>query len=459
MKKMICLLLAVCMLLSLAACGAPAPKQETTASPPEQAAAEWTRQGYYFDELGNMLSVTRMDDVDDPGWYVGFMNGEDFIEDAYGGMLPQEGNTLHGALPSSGSKPDITVTVSEEGENGLLLVIEGGESYHFTVMEMEAPLATLWVNTEGYGSFSCVEEGDDSEVDTNTTSLQYGLAEPTSYLLTAYPGEDWYFVKWTLNGEDYSTQEQITIEVGEDTDIVAVFDFAGSDGQNPVMNFIGSYQCDRANALVECIGDDGAQITIKWGGSAWELAQWDIVGRLDLDTLTVDYTGCTKSILVYDDSGELKSREVEYEDGTGSIVFHDDGSFTWHEDQADREDMLFEWLPVAEERCGFEGMWAEEIAGRCQILFSYRGEGSQNVEITWSGSAFERRCWEMTADVYKNDIMIYENAHSWVETYTDEENYTVSDESFDGTGSFYLEDGKLHWINDQTGEDTVFIPA
>ena len=341
MKKLICLLLALCMLFALAACGE---KKEE----PEQAAAEWTRQGYYMDEDGNMLSVTRMDDVDEPGWYVGFMNGDDLMEDSYGGMLPQAGNALRGALPHGGSRAPIKVTVCEEGEDGLKRVVEGGETYHLSPLEMESAVATLWVNTEGYGFFTCSEQGQESD-DTLWTSAQHGLAEPTSFVLAAQPGEDWYFVKWTLNGEDYSTDEQITLEVAEDANLVAVFDFAGGDGQNPVMNFIGDYQCDRANAHVECIGDDGAQITIEWGGSAWELARWEIVGALDLDTLTVDYSGCTKSILVYGDDGELKSEDVEYEDGTGTIVFHDDGTFTWHDDKSEYgEDMLFEWVPAGE---------------------------------------------------------------------------------------------------------------
>ena len=105
MKKKICLLLAVCMLLSLTACGSKA----------EPAAKEWTRQGYFMDDENNILSVTRMDDVDEPGWYVGLMLGEDLIEDSWGGMLPQEGNSLHGTLASSGSRGDLTVTVSEDG--------------------------------------------------------------------------------------------------------------------------------------------------------------------------------------------------------------------------------------------------------------------------------------------------------------------------------------------------------
>ena len=40
----------------------------------------------------------------------------------------------------------------------------------------------------------------------------------------------------------------------------------------------------------------------------------------------------------------FQGEEPEYEDGTGTITFHDDGTFTWHEDQsAYGVDMEFEW--------------------------------------------------------------------------------------------------------------------
>jgi D-alanyl-D-alanine carboxypeptidase len=219
MKKLICLLMAAVMLFASAVCAFAdsAPEQE-------QAAAEWNRQGYYADEAGNMLSVTWMDDVYEPGWYVGFMNGEDLIEDSYGGTLLQEGNSLYGILTSSGSKPEITVTVSEEDEDCLLFVVQDGETYHFSPFDMGTPVATLWVNTEGYGFFTCDEEGQEPD-DNLWTSLQYGLAEPATYVLTAKPGEDWVFVKWTLNGEDYSADERITINVSEDSDVMAVFEY------------------------------------------------------------------------------------------------------------------------------------------------------------------------------------------------------------------------------------------
>ena len=111
-------------------------------------------------------------------------------------------------------------------------------------------------------------------------------------------------------------------------------------------------------------------------------------------------------------------------------------------------------------RTGFEGRWAEEIADRCTVEFSYRGEGSMNVNIRWSGSAWQCYYWQMTANVYRDDILVYDDGHSWVETYNDDgPSFTVTEEAFGGTGSFYMQDGKLHWYNDQTGEDTVLIPA
>ena len=117
-------------------------------------------------------------------------------------------------------------------------------------------------------------------------------------------------------------------------------------------------------------------------------------------------------------------------------------------------------LPVnGQTQQGFEGRWAEQIAGRCQITFTYRAEGSMNVDISWSGSAWQRARWNMTANIYRNDIMTYEDGHSWVESYTDDTHYTISDEAFGGTGSFYIENGLLHWVNNQTGENTVFVRA
>ena len=107
----------------------------------------------------------------------------------------------------------------------------------------------------------------------------------------------------------------------------------------------------------------------------------------------------------------------------------------------------------------FPGRWADEIAGRCQVTITSRADGRMDVDISWSGSAWQRARWQMTASVYRNDILTYDDAHYWVETYTDDFNYTVSDEIFGGTGDFFMLEGKLHWHDEQTGQDTVLIPA
>ncbi|MBQ6540819.1 MAG: M15 family metallopeptidase [Oscillospiraceae bacterium] len=221
MKRIICLLLALVMVLALAACRTGKPAEEKPAEP-----AEWTRSGYYQDEDGNMLSVTWMDDVDEPGWYVGFTNGDDMMEDSYGGLLSQDGSTLHGSLPSGGSRDDITVTLSEEGEDGLMLEIEGGETYHFSPMDLPEATIIVRVNTEGSGNIEYTEGEEEPEIDTEYPyqSAQINLAEPAVHTFKAWPNEGWHFVRWTKNGEDFSTEAVITVNLDESADYIAVFE-------------------------------------------------------------------------------------------------------------------------------------------------------------------------------------------------------------------------------------------
>ena len=115
--------------------------------------------------------------------------------------------------------------------------------------------------------------------------------------------------------------------------------------------------------------------------------------------------------------------------------------------------------PAPVQRQGFEGRWAEEIAGRCQATFTNRSDGSMDVEIFWAGSAWERACWRLTANDSGRNMMSYDDGHYWVETYSDDNTFRISDESFYGRGSFTLYEGKLYWYNQDTGEETVLIPA
>lgn len=341
MKKLTCLLLAICMVFTLAACGGAAAQPEV---------AEWTREGYYTNEDENMLSVTWMDLDNTSGWYAGFLNGEDWVEDSYGGMVQQDGNSLRGVLSSSGAKGDLSVSISEEGEDGLVLTVEGGGTYHFTPMDMPDATIFVHINVDGWGNIAYAEGEATPEIDPDYPfqSAQINLAEPATHTFLAWPKTGNLFVKWTKDGEDFSTQPQITVLLDESADFVAVF-ADDPDWQNPIMNFVGEYQCDRARAKVECFGKEDAWISIEWADSAWEMTNWVISEALDTDTLTVEYPGCVKTNFVYDDNGEVKSDDSEYEEIPGSIVFNDDGSFTWHRDLPEGgQDLVFERLPAAE---------------------------------------------------------------------------------------------------------------
>ena len=381
MKKLFCMLMAAVLLLGLCACG----QQESA-----EEAKEWSRAGYFTNDNGDMLSVVWMEEIDEPGWYVGVMLGEIMA----GGTLPQEGSSLHGSLESmdEGTKP-LTVTLSEEGKDGLLLEVEGGESFHFVPSQLPEAKIIVTVNTEGWGNIAYAIGAEAPEIDPERPyqTAQINLAEPETYTFVAWPHAGNVFQEWMKNGEEFSEEPQITVELTESADFVAVFE-EDADWQNPVMNFVGEYQSGRAHALVECWDKDEAMITIDWGSSAWETARWLIGGKLDLETLSIAYEGCSKSILTFDEKGEVKSQETVYEDGTGTITFHDDGTFTWHEDQSEYgEDLVFEWLPVEPEGdedelpINMSNPWREITEEEARNFFTFGyvvPEGAENV--VWS---------------------------------------------------------------------------
>ncbi len=210
--------------------------------------------------------------------------------------------------------------------------------------------ADIRINIDGDGAIAWAEEGTELDFgDGNTSAALFTVSVPAKYTIGAKTEEEgWYFSAWTKDGEFYSDEPVISVEFTENTELVAVFAFDGDDGQNPVMNVIGEYACDRARAFVEAAGEKDALITIEWGGDAWSLARWVITGEFDYETLRVDYTGCIKTELTYGNDGNVSEENVVYEDGTGFIVFTDAGTFIWHEDGAEREDMLFEWSPIVE---------------------------------------------------------------------------------------------------------------
>ena len=215
MKKLLALLLTMLMVCSLVACGG---------SKQGNDGFVWTRTGTYEDGNENYLIVTASDTEEYPGWSVMCTLGEEM----HGWFIQQEGNTLHGNLTSEYEEADdFIVTISEEGEDGLQMVVEGGDTYHFTPMDLPDATIFVHINTEGIGAIEYAEGEETPEFDPEHPyqSAQINLAEPTTYtfLATSYE-EGWQFVKWTKDGQDYSTDAQITLELAESADYIAVFE-------------------------------------------------------------------------------------------------------------------------------------------------------------------------------------------------------------------------------------------
>ena len=116
-------------------------------------------------------------------------------------------------------------------------------------------------------------------------------------------------------------------------------------GQNPVMNFVGVYADGRATMTVAASGSNEALITVDWGSSAAERAEWVMKGTFNTENLKVEYSGGTKSVTVFKEDGTVESETVEYTDGTGVITFADNPlSVTWQDDKEHiADDLTFTW--------------------------------------------------------------------------------------------------------------------
>jgi len=346
MKKTLALLLALCLLSALVSCGkkqepVPAATEEPAqAEPASDPVVAWSRVGYYQDTENNVLYVELSDEEDYPGWYVGCMLGED----AYGWYIQQDGDTLRGNIIPEFEEGEFVVTVRTEGEDGLMLETPDGKTYHFTQVELPEASIFITVNTEGLGNIDIVEGEETPEFDQDHPyqSSSVNLDEPKVHTLAAWPEAGSVFVKWTKNGEDFSTDPIVTVLLDESADYVAVFE-EDPDWQSPVLPYAGEYQCDRVHAVVEDFGSGDAWITITWGDSAWSHAQWDIMGHLDTEDMTIRYSDVQKYHVTYDENGDFIGEEPEGEPGSGWLRFNDDGTITWHDDQSAYEtDVVFE---------------------------------------------------------------------------------------------------------------------
>ena len=228
MNRFICsfiLLMIAAALFVLPVCGQEGEAAEDM--PQEVISDGWTREGFFRDEEGNILSVFLSDTEGYEGWLVGSV----INEESHGNVLQQIGYNLRGDLVPDYEEGEFIVTISEEGEDGLKLTADSGEVYHFLPVDPAEiygePSEHVFVDTEGMGTF-IYAEGEST--DWINGGAQYGFVSlsvggPQTYTFKAVPYEGCNFIKWTKDGMDHSTDEQITVKTDESASFTAVFDY------------------------------------------------------------------------------------------------------------------------------------------------------------------------------------------------------------------------------------------
>ena len=108
------------------------------------------------------------------------------------------------------------------------------------------------------------------------------------------------------------------------------------------------------------------------------------------------------------------------------------------------------------------GTWAEKIAGRCSIEITKEKDADKfDIRINWSGSAWQKAYWEMTAEPTGNGAELrYGNGKHSILTWQSEDNMTEEEIYSNGTGTFnLLSTFELVWFDEteHAADGNVFI--
>lgn len=90
---------------------------------------------------------------------------------------------------------------------------------------------------------------------------------------------------------------------------------------------------ERATMTITPEGEDHYQIEISWGNSATEMTVWTFEGDFDYTGGMLSYKDARKVIDSFNEN-EGEKEEVLYEDGTGSLLYYDEG-LHWQDDKED----------------------------------------------------------------------------------------------------------------------------
>ena len=112
-------------------------------------------------------------------------------------------------------------------------------------------------------------------------------------------------------------------------------------GENPVIKLVGRYICERAVMQIEADGNDGAKISITFGGSYDSEARFTMSGKYDANTKTIVYEDGVKTEVTLDKDQKVVSEKEVYTNGKGEFLFTDEGVI-WNDKMENiAENMIF----------------------------------------------------------------------------------------------------------------------
>ena len=238
------------------------------------------------------------------------------------------------------------------------------------------------------------------------------------------------------------------------------------DGQNPVMNIIGTYQNDRCTMTVEAVGTNGAKISAYWGDTARDGFQWELTGTFDDATNRINYADANKTSVTYTDVDQFTENEVLFDNGKGYIQVNDDYTLTWNDEQdADMAFEPFEFVPVEaeadptsaadDETRSLADFAGEYQSGRCGISIIDNGNNEATIEVHWGSSATESTDWRMSGTFDPDTMRInYTGAVKTNSVFAEDGTQTEANEEYnDGYGRIqFFGDGTLAWQDEKEAD-------
>lgn len=107
----------------------------------------------------------------------------------------------------------------------IVLFSVGFSEYSISDKSLDMNGFLVRVNTEGFGQIARTD-GEDLKFNDEypvQSSVDH-IADGTKLLIGAKAADGWKFVKWTMNGKDFSDEAVIRYIIHEDVEFVAVFD-------------------------------------------------------------------------------------------------------------------------------------------------------------------------------------------------------------------------------------------